>query len=58
MIQRVIIWCDGCDEEYRIEPTHEIEDMEENLTPMVCPFCKTKIGEYFFDEIDDENEFS
>lgn len=58
MIQRVIIWCDECNAEYRIEPTHEVEDLEEDLKPEVCPFCRTKVSEYFFDEIDDEDQFS
>lgn len=45
------IYCEECLNDYEIIPVNE---PVEEVKPQVCPMCKTKIDDWFYDD-EDEN---
>jgi NAD-dependent SIR2 family protein deacetylase len=45
------IYCEECLNEYEIQPINEPVD---EIEPKVCPMCKSKIDEWFYDDDEDD----
>lgn len=50
-MNRYRYYCDECQNEYEVEP---INEPTEEIKPIVCAFCESKIDDWFYDDVDDE----